>query len=333
MVDNLDSESLHFLGRGQQWERWTLERDGDVVAHFDGWSFSAEHVYESPLETYDQPAVDDAPQVGVLHADLDSQGGRYAPVLSSDLRDTPADAWLLGHIHTPGIRIDSSPLTIYSGSPQPLDPGEQRAHGPWTITVQENGDVQAEQLPLASLRYDRVTVDVSEAATPQEVTSNISDAVTDHVRSELEASALELSLVRVRLTGRTEAHAELVEKRRTMERDLGFREGSVAVRVESIEVDTRPAIDLEELASGDNAAAYLANLLLEIEEGDPQEAYGDVVEDARTTLRQAYSANAYNELRRETQLEEPTEEDAIDHLEQQARMLLGRLHSQKEGQL
>jgi DNA repair exonuclease SbcCD nuclease subunit len=331
MVDNLDSDTLQFLGREGQWERWTLEQNGEPVAHFDGWSFSAKHVYESPLEEYELPTTDDAPQIGVLHADLDSRGSRYAPVLSSELRDTAADAWLLGHIHSPGTRIDSQPLALYSGSPQPLDPGEQQAHGPWTITVPETGDVRAEQIPLASVRYDQVSVDVSEVDDPQEATAVISEEIKDHVRAELDTRSLELSLVRVHLTGRTDAHSALVDQHRSMERDLGFREGSVSVRIESIDVDTRPAIDLEDLAEGDNAAAYLADLLLEIENGDPHETYSEVVDDSLAAVRQAHSANAYNPLRRETELEDPDDDDAIEHLEQQARVLLDTLLGQKEG--
>jgi len=331
MVDNLDSDTLQFLGREGKWERWTLEQNGEPVAHFDGWSFSAEHVYESPFEEYELPTTNDAPQIGVLHADLDSRGSRYAPVLSSELRDTAADAWLLGHIHSPGIRIDSQPLALYSGSPQPLDPGEQQAHGPWTMTIPETGDVRAEQIPLASVRYDQVSVDVSEVKNPQEATAVISEEIKDHVRTELDTRSLELSLVRVRLTGRTDAHSALVEKHRSMERDLGFREGSVSVRIESINVDTRPAIDLEDLAEGDNAAAHLADLLLEIENGDPQETYSEVVGDSLAAIRQAHNANAYNPLRRETELEDPADGDAIEFLEQQARVLLDTLLSQKEG--
>lgn len=331
MVDNFDFDTLQFLGKEGQWERWTLEQDGEPVAHFDGWSFSAEHVYESPLEEYDLPAADDAPQIGVLHADLDSRGSRYAPVLSSELRDTPADAWLLGHIHSPGIQIDSQPLTLYSGSPQPLDPGEQRAHGPWTITVSETGTVHAEQIPLASVRYDEVSVDVSGVEDPQEATSVISEKIKKHVRSELDLNSLELSLLRVRLIGRTDAHSSLIDQHQSMESDLGFREGSVSIRVESIEVDTRPAIDLEDLAQGDNVAAYLASLLLEIENGDPRETYDDVIDDSVTAIRQVQSANAYNSLRRETELQDPNDADAIDHLEQQARTLLDTLVNQKEG--
>jgi DNA repair exonuclease SbcCD nuclease subunit len=331
MVDNLDIDALKFLGRGGEWERWTLERDGDSLAHFDGWSFPAEQVYESPIDEYDLPEADDAPQIGVLHGDLDSRGSRYAPVESSDLRDTSAVTWLLGHIHSPGIRIDSRPLVLYPGSPQPLDPGEQRAHGPWMVTIQQTGDVRAEQVPLASIRYDHVEVDVSGADDPQEVTSIISAEIKEHVRSELDIRSLELSLVRVQLTGRTDAHSTLVEQHRSMEQDLGFREGSVSVRVETIEVDTRPAINLEDLADGDNAAAYLAELLLEIENGAPRENYRNVIDDSLTAIRQTHSANAYNPLRRETELDDPDEAAAIKRLEEQARLLLDRLLSQKEG--
>jgi hypothetical protein len=172
---------------------------------------------------------------------------------------------------------------------------------------------------------------VSEVKNPQEATAVISEEIKDHVRTELDTRSLELSLVRVRLTGRTDAHSALVEKHRSMERDLGFREGSVSVRIESINVDTRPAIDLEDLAEGDNAAAHLADLLLEIENGDPQETYSEVVGDSLGAVRQAHSANAYNPLRRETELEDPADGDAIEFLEQQARVLLDTLLNQKEG--
>ncbi|MWV38810.1 DNA repair exonuclease [Natrialba sp. INN-245] len=331
MIDNFDFDTLQFLGRGGEWERWTLERDGEPLVHFDGWSFPAEHVYESPLDEYSPTQVNDIPQIGVLHADLNSRRSRYAPVQSSELRDTSVDAWLLGHIHSPGIQIDSRPLALYSGSPQPLDPGERRAHGPWTITISQNGDVRAEQVPLASIRYDQVEVDVSGTDGPQKVTSMISAGIKEHVRSELDTRSLELSLVRVRLTGRTDAHSALVDQHRSMERDLRFREGSVSVRIESIEVDTRPTIDLEAIAEGDNAAAYLANLLLEIEDGNSRGNYGDVIGDSLAAMRQAHSANAYNPLRRETELNDLNDADAIDHLEQQARVLLDTLLSQKEG--
>jgi DNA repair exonuclease SbcCD nuclease subunit len=330
MATNLDSDALQFLGRGGSWERWTLERDGEPLAHFDGWSFPDEHVYDSPLDGYDLPEAGDAPLIGVVHADLDSRGSRYGPVTSSDLRETSAVTWVLGHIHDPGVRIDSGPLALYPGSPQPLDPGERRAHGPWLVTIPPNGSVSAEQVPLASVRCDRIEIDASGADTPQSVAALISAGIEDHVRSELDASSLELSLVSVRLTGRTDAHSALLKQHRSMERDLEFREGSVAVRIESIAVDTRPRIDLEELSRGDNAAAYLANLLLEIENGEPRDTYRSEIDDSLAAMRRAHSANAYTPLRRETEPDDPDEAAAIETIEQQARVLLDTLLSQKD---
>lgn len=331
MIDNLDFGTLQFLGRDGEWERWTLERDGEPLAHFDGWSFPSEHVYESPLDEYDLPEVDNVPHIGVLHADLDSRGSQYAPVQSRELRDTSADAWLLGHIHSPAIQIDSRPLALYSGSPQPLDPGEQQAHGPWTVTISQAGKVRAEQIPLASVRYDHISVDVSGAGDAEEVVSILSEEITERVRSELDTSSLEVSLIRARLTGRTDAHSALVDQHRSMERELKFNEDSVSIRVESIAVDTRPAIDLEALSEGDNAVAYLAALLLEIENGDPHENYPDLIDGSLAAMRKTHSANAYTPLRRETELDDPDEADAIECLEQQARVLLDTLLSQKEG--
>jgi exonuclease SbcD len=56
-----------------------------------------------------------------------------------------------------------------------------------------------------------------------------------------------------------------------------------------------------------------------------------MIDDSLTAMRQAHSANAYNPLRRETELNDPNEADAIESLEQQAEVLLDTLLSQKGG--
>lgn len=348
LVDTVEADALQFLGRDGTWERWTLERDGNALVHFEGWSFPEAHVHDSPLETYDLPAVDDAPRIGVLHGDLDATNSRYAPIESSALEATSTAAWVLGHLHAPGVHIDTRPLALYTGSLQPLDPGERGAHGPWTLQVSSNGDVDVEHTPVASLRYDNIAVDVSDATSPQAATGRISTAIESHVRSAVDSSTVDLNLLRVRLTGRTDAHVDLVDQRASMESDLGFREDSVAVRVESIDVDTRPAIDLDAHADGDSAVGFLASLLRELEDDEanehgepieddgtsehdhPSEIPGSLVEDARSAMQRAYTANAYAPLRRETDIAPPADSDAVDALEAQARLLLDELLAQKE---
>jgi DNA repair exonuclease SbcCD nuclease subunit len=332
IVKDVDLDHLQLLGENGSWERWILERDGDPLVHFDGWSFPDEHVHESPLDEYDLPN-EDVPTIGVLHAELDSRGSQYAPVQSSELRDTYATAWLLGHIHSPGVPIESDPLALYPGSPQALDSGEPGAHGPWMLTVDSEGNTTIEHLPLSSIRYDHLKVDVSGANDPQAVTPMVTEQIQEHVQSISNVGQLELFLAHVQLTGRTEAHADLVDQRPRIREQLGTKIGSVDVRIGSINVETRPEVDLEARAQGDDAVAYLANLLLELETGERSDEHEPLVTDSLNAMRQTHSASAYNILRRESDIDQPNQDDALEMVERQARVLLDTLLNQKEGKV
>ena len=329
MVDDIGLESLHLLGAGGTWERWSLEQNGDTVVHLDGWSFPQPHVSSSPIDSYDLLEAEDAPQVGVLHAELDSPRSQYAPVDGSELRNTPGACWLLGHIHAPGIRIESDPTTLYPGSPQPLDPGEQGVHGPWIVTISSEGTIDAEQIPLGTVCYEELEIDVSEAADPQAVGADVSTAIQEHVQNDLETRNMEAFLPRVRLTGRTPAHTKLVEEKQTLEEQLATRQGTVDIHVESITVETRPDVDLDALAEGDGPVAYLAELLVTLDDADADTESKQLIDDAQDAMQEAHSAGAYNLLRRESEVEPPGRETAIEMIEQEARVLLDTLLQQK----
>lgn len=331
LVDGLAFDRVRFLGADGTWERTAIEADGEVLCHVDGWSFPTEHALQSPLDAYDRSESADAPVIGLVHADLDAPDSEYAPVDSSALVDTPADAWLLGHIHRPHAPRPADPFVAYPGSPQPLDPGERGQHGPWLLTVDPTGSVTAEHVPVASLRYDRLAVDVGGAFDARDVPALVSDRVSEHVRDTVETGPLELLLARVTVTGRTPAHGALVDERESIEDQLSFTVGSLPVRVDRLEVETRPEVDLAEIASGDSPAAYLAEFLLALERGAGDDEYRELVTDARDAMRRAYASSAYDELRREGTVDRPAEDDAIERLEQQATVLLERLLEQKEG--
>lgn len=332
MVEDIGLDNLHLLGAEGEWERWTLTKNGTPSLHFDGWSFPRPHVSTSPLATYDLPDADDAPQVGVLHAELDSPRSRYAPVSSSELRSTPKACWLLGHIHAPGTRIEADPMVLYPGSPQALDPGEQGVHGPWMVTVSPNGTVESEQIPLGTVCYDEVRVEVDEAADLQAVGADVSTAIQQHLEEHLETQHLAAFLPRVRLTGRTSVHAELVDGRRDLEEQLTTRHGSVDVQIESVELATRPDIDLEAAADGEGPVAYLAELLLALEDDESSSRYGDLIDDAHEAMQRTHSADAYNLLRREGEVAEPRRDEAVESVTLEARVLLDTLLQQKEAQ-
>jgi len=330
LMDGLDFEQVQFIGEDGNWERTTIEKDGDPLLYVDGWSFPNEHVLQSPLEEYDRSSPSDAPLIGLAHADLDAPESEYAPVDSSELVDTPADAWLLGHIHKPQVHRSDDPFVIYPGSPQALDPGERGSHGPWLITTDASGSVNAAQIPLASLRYDTLEVDVGQADDWKDVPSIVSDRISEHVRGIVETGSLDLLLVRVTLTGRTAAHSRLIDKQGSIEQRLSFKKDSVPVRVEQIEIETRPEVDLEEISKGDSPAAYLADLLLALEQGEGDEEHRQLVNDAQDAMQRAHASSAYDELRRENKVERADETDAIETLERQAKLLLDELLEQKE---
>lgn len=158
LVDALGSPLLHLLGRGGLWETLRLAPEGATPMRLLGWSFRTPHETASPL---DHPTLAEAleghadhePLVGVLHADLDVAGSRYAPVTTAQLLAVPTGAWLLGHIHVPRLHEPSGRPVLYPGSPQPLDPGETGRRGPWAITVHADGRVEAEMVPMATVRY------------------------------------------------------------------------------------------------------------------------------------------------------------------------------------
>ena len=330
MVEDIGVDDLHLLGAGGTWERWTLERDGDPVAHFEGWSFPRQHVSSSPLATYDLSERHDAPQIGVLHADLDSPRSRYAPVSASALRNTPEACWLLGHVHAPEVRIESDPLTLYPGSPQALDPGERGVHGPWLVTLESDGSVDATHRPLGTVCYDALDVDVSDAVDLHAAGSSITTAIRQYVEEKLDAQTTSVFLPRIRLTGRTPAHVQLVDGRETLEEQVATKHDTIDVHVDSVVVDTRPDVDLETLSTGDGPVSYLASLLLALEGGEPNGPYEQLVDDAQNAMEEAYRATPYNLLRRETGVTPPDRDDAVETIEREARVLLDTLLRQTE---
>lgn len=328
LVEELDVDALHLLGADGTWQRGSIELAGGRTIHLDGWSFPRSHVYESPLDAYDLEAAAE-PTLGLIHADVSATTSEYAPVELDSLLETDVDGWLLGHIHQSRVHNESDPFVCYPGSPQPLDPGERAGHGPWLLEVDESGSITAEQLPSASLRYDRLEIDVTGATD----TKALPSLIREHLETEFADAAtgtLELLLVRLTLTGRTEAHTEIHDRAETIVTDLGMKLDGTDVRIESIAADTQPAIDLPSLADGDSPAAYLAALLLSLEEGDHEE-YEDVLDDALDAMRETHQASAYRELRQEDFVESPTRQDAIEMVRTQARLLLDELQAQREG--
>lgn len=338
LADHMHTSRFTLLGRGGRWERRTIERDGRPVLHVDGWSFPAESVMHSPLREMSPVAPDALPALGLLHGDLDQPGSRYAPLSLAELRATPHQLWLLGHVHKPDFyECDAGPAVLYPGSPQGMDPGETGAHGPWLLEIGGTCNRKPWQVPLATVRYEQLDVDVAGAATVDDLRSRVIKALRRHCESFCDGCGpLELVSCRVALTGRTALHRRLRQFAAEMQPDLEFSVGSFDVRIERIDVATRPDVDLPELSRGGGPPAMLARLLTDLQHGRATESTDPLVARLVQCLGNVWEARPYLPLGRgddpeRPPLPPPDESKARRLLYEQGLVLLDELLAQKEG--
>ncbi len=292
----LARESFRLIGRGGQWQRETVTSRAGESLHVDGWSFPAEHWPDDPLAAYPRVVRDDVPVLGLLHADLDVTGSRYAPVRLADLRTCPVDVWLLGHVHAPARHgIAHGATVLYPGSPQAMDPGEPGLHGVWMLDIVSGAPPVVRQIPLATVRYETLTIDVTGALDGDELRTTVVNelgAAVTHIVSE--SGPLRHLVIRLRVTGRTALHGRAASELDDMIRDYTRTEGEATAYVEQVVDATRPEYDLLEIAKGTDAPGALARLLIEISsEGATSHA---LLHDARNVAAQVRSTRAYRGL-------------------------------------
>jgi DNA repair exonuclease SbcCD nuclease subunit len=339
LAGQMTATRFRLLGCGGQWERQTIVRDGPPVLHVDGWSFPAESVLDSPLRQDLPPSpADGVPVMGLLHGDLDAASSRYAPLSLADLRATCHRFWLLGHVHKPALHeCDGGCPILYPGSPQGMDPGETGAHGPWLLDLNGSPRLRPRQVSLCPVRYEQVEVDVSDADTVEGVQGRVIDRVRRHLRGFCDGcEMLELVSCRVTLAGRTRLHRTLRRVAAEMGAELEVPVGRVVARVEQVEVQTRPAVDLAELARGGGPPGALARLLVELQadarEGPARTLLDRLVRD----LGGLWEARPYAPLNYSGNPERPPEPPPDESraravLVEQGMLLLDELLAQKEG--
>lgn len=335
LAESLDPADFRVLGRGGRWERHTLRRDGEPVLHVDGWSFPQQRHADDPLRGYDLDDGGAVPVLGLLHADLDVPRSVYAPVSVADLRSRAVGFWLLGHVHAPRHLADGGAQILYPGSPQPMDPGEPGPHGVWLLEIDAGGRFAARRLPLATVRYETLTVDLSGIADERALGLRVRESVQARLERCVEEGCgpLRYLALRLVLSGRTAVHREIAGAADRIVADLRPEHAGVTAVVERVVTASRPALDLEALARTGDAAGLLARLVLGLEGTPPEGAAADpalerLVREAARTASDARSAAAYSALPA-GEAEMPVEEARLV-LAEQAMVLLDALLAQKE---
>ncbi len=287
LADEIDG--LHLIGRGGQWEEAKLD---DLIIL--GWSFPHPQVRRSPLDALNsQPRKQTV--IGLLHCDRDQSESTHAPVSSNSLEKAPVDAWLLGHIHRPDALEGDRPIG-YLGSITALRASETGARGPWLIQISK-GAIAANQLPLAPLRYESLTIDCSGMDDPERLNERIVDATRKTVATlndlDHQPEVLGLRLV---LIGQTPAASALEQVAEELLNDgRSWEEGGMACFIQKIELSTSPVIDLKRLARQSDPCGLLARRLIALDEPESEE-YRRLLELGRQQLDPIAKSREFREL-------------------------------------
>ncbi len=332
VAEEVGQEHLVVLGRGGQWRRHTLaDPEGRPLLHVDGWSFPEARWGDDPLAGYAfEPPADGAPVVGLLHCDLDGREARYAPVSVAALESAGPAAWVLGHVHVPGLRDAGRVPLLYPGSLLALDPGERGRHGAWMLEIGPGVPPRFRPLALSPVRYEVVDVDVTDAGDEAMLRARVVDALRSRLAAVVEEGCGPLGLLscRVRLTGRTALYARVASALgRLEELELPEREGVRLVVDARLDDDTAPALDLDDLSRGSDAPALLARLLLALDAGEPDPLLEEVTARARSAADRVLARSHFAAVRG---AEGAGRDGARDALRRQASRLLDELVRRKE---
>jgi exonuclease SbcD len=244
-------------------ERIPVQRDGEVLCTLYGRGYARGAETADLAKGFVRTAAD-LVAIGVLHANV---GGRedvedYAPASMEDLRAARMDYWALGHIHKPEV-LSEHPAIVYAGCPQGRSPKEDGVRGCYLVQV-AGGHAEAVFHPTCSIVWSRRVLDVSDLETVEEVRSAVRDAC-DATRLEADGRP---AILRLGLSGRTEAHTALV--RGTVLADLmrDLRDEQLSDRpwvwIERISDRTSAALEIDRLRGSQDFDGDLVRLADEI---------------------------------------------------------------------
>jgi predicted phosphodiesterase len=293
LAEEVASPRFHLLGRGGRWERAVLGRGGEPTLAVDGWSFPREHVREDPLPAYDLAPETRLPTLGLLHTEVDAKTSPYAPTTTARLRARPATLWVLGHRHAPGLLPGAGTPLLYPGSPLALGSGERGRHGPWRVTLAGRLVEAIEPLALSRVRYETVTVEVGGVEGREQLDARVAAGL----RAALAAAAgdgggrLVWLVARLALAGRASLKA-LLPGLAAEAQDLRLRDAGATASVDGLVDETRPAVDLGELARAFDPAGCLAATLLRLERGEE----GTLARQALARMVEVHGGRPYARL-------------------------------------
>ena len=319
----LEPYHARLLGRNGDWEQCEWPEAAPVVSLI-GWSHADRTVPKLPLETLQPQHRAGLPMIALAHTDYRTSTDNYAACSLDALRRVPGiDLWLLGHIHA-AEKLDGPPIILNSGSPQALDPGEAGAHGPWLVEITHSEITNVEQIPLSSVLYCAISVDVSAMTEEDELVALLLAKLHDVRSRKAGGSYAPRISCRVTLTGRTRLLNHIYKDCDTALQEQPLLEAHDIYLEQITRSAVGPECNLAELVTQGGVIASLAAILLDLENGGQGEA-APFVRAAEELARREVTAPAFGIA--EVQQEAPA---AREVLTAECRRLLEELLRQRE---
>jgi hypothetical protein len=171
--------------------------------------------------------------VGLLHTSVQGYDGHdpYAPCSLTDLQGRGYEYFALGHVHQRQVLAAGEHTVAFSGNLQGRHPRETGPKGALDVVLTPRGEAQVSFLPLDVARWERLEVDVTDAADYAEVLAAVEAVVA---RASTEAGDRPL-VAKVRLVGSSPLAGVLADRDRLGHeiRPLAWRHGVVVDTVRS----------------------------------------------------------------------------------------------------
>lgn len=300
-----DEFDLHLLGPGGEWENFLFPDSDTPALCITGRSFTARHDTNNPLSNFEPPDGNGFPVVGILHATVTDSSCPYAPVPLADLqRAREVSLWLVGHMHAAQDYGTVNPRVINLGSPQAFDPGEPGIHGPWLIEFKGHDILLVEQIPLSTVHYCEVDVDVT-GITDEAAFRDRVEAATDGVVSVFPSQSewgTPVFSCRVNLTGRVNVLSDVIAWSEELKIAQPWAQDGVVI--DKFTPCILPDYDLEELSRAPDATGLLAGIILSIEQGSIESSQKDLLEKCCAAVSEVRNSKYFRDLR-EDQLPQP----------------------------
>lgn len=259
------SGAFRFLGQDGGWESTTITNDGGEQLIIAGWSAPGRGARSHPL--HDLPSDWDrtGPDIVMLHGTStdDSDSGEVAPVPLQRLGTLPGRLWITGAPISPWVEHLDGTAVLTPGSPSALGPLDTGTHGVWIADLSDSV-IDLHQLPVAAVRFDQVSVDLTGASEIDNAESRLIEQLQrtlDHAVSLDGGNHLAACCVHLTITGATTVFGELPARLHDLMQTIDLQQRGVIIAISSITNETQPLIDLATLLERADPVGETARLL------------------------------------------------------------------------